>query len=686
MADRQKKPMIQLPRDALSRVRLGDVFAEQDRMLLQKDVFVKTPALVHATDSTSSKCFYVGRRGTGKTAITLYVTSANANAVLLHPQILAPEGVDVPPEKLRDVNQKHFKSLVSCYKRALVLQVVEAWVSQHVTDFDKLPQAIRRVRNEVEQMDFDLRLLTEMEEVFAAVGKNEREWLRHINGTKELIKKLGEYADRPTYRVLMIDKIDEAWDANEKSVAFLTGLMHACVELSATCAFIRPLLFLRENIYERVRKFDQEFARLESSVVSLDWSREALTEMIERRLNAPSNQKLPLGGPTWDYFFEQIDGKSSRDFVFGYCQERPRDVLAFCSYAVESAQIHKRDKVVIEDVLAARKRFSETRLKELGDEYAENYPQIQLVLARFYGLGNRFTISGIEAFIKKLLVAEDVQQFCGKWIFQYTMPERFIHLLYSIGFVGVGDPDAPVFRPLGASASAPPLLTATSLVVIHPSYADALGLHQAVITELRPDTPLRSEGVVYDAPEGLPLGEYIAKLTELEQDLKTLPHGKDDASASRFEEIVGDVIKLCFFRSLTNVEPRVRNSTSRVIRDWMASNVAPTGFWEMIRVRYQAMEIIWECKNYAELAPEDFRQVSAYMTKETGRFSVIVFRGEFEKHYYEHIKRAGDDKNGGVILLLTERDLLVFIRQAKASKSREEHIQARYTATVRAIS
>ena len=118
----------------------------------------------------------------------------------------------------------------------------------------------------------------------------------------------------------------------------------------------------------------------------------------------------------------------------------------------------------------------------------------------------------------------------------------------------------------------------------------------------------------------------------------------------------------------------------------MASNTAAGGFWEIIRNRYNATEITWECKNYEDLEPSDFNQAGSYMTQEAGRFSVIVFRGTIEKHYYEHIKRVGADKGGGVILLLTDKDLQVFIRQTKASKSREEHIQDRYSTIVRAIS
>ena len=134
------------------------------------------------------------------------------------------------------------------------------------------------------------------------------------------------------------------------------------------------------------------------------------------------------------------------------------------------------------------------------------------------------------------------------------------------------------------------------------------------------------------------------------------------------------------------MESRVREVSGTVIRDWIAANRAHGGFWEMVRTRYQATQVVWECKNYTELKADDFQQASYYMTKEIGRFVVVAFRGEVKKHYYEHVKRIASDKDGGIVLPITENDMRVFIRQAKNGKTKETHIQEVYDRTVRAIS
>ena len=90
---------------------------------------------------------------------------------------------------------------------------------------------------------------------------------------------------------------------------------------------------------------------------------------------------------------------------------------------------------------------------------------------------------------------------------------------------------------------------------------------------------------------------------------------------------------------------------------------------------------------YAELDASDFQQVAYYMTRQIGTFAVMVFRGDVQNHYYGHIKRIAADKGGdAVIILLTERDMNVFIRQSLKGKVKESHIQDIYDRTVRAIS
>lgn len=682
-----KHPKINLPKDAITKIDIGQSFAEYDLIRNIPAAFVQTPAINAALDSSHSKCFFVGRRGTGKTAITYYLATKQKTAILLTPQIFDIIHLPCSLSAFVDTRQRPFKSLVCCFQRALQDEVVAKWIALNYFKFNGRTPVLNKERNLIEDFDFDFRMMKFVEDIFDALNKsNEKEWLRQIKRTKEIEVEMSKLRDNTDWDFkILIDRIDESWNGSDEAVILLMALMHACIQTIASFSSVRPLLFLRENIFERVRQIDNEFARLETAVVSLDWSKEQLLELIERRLNLPFYSKLPLGGATWDYFFESISCQSSRSLVFDYCQDRPRDILTYCSFAIGAAQSHKHEIIKIEDIQEARRRFSDSRLKDLGDEYSENYPQIQLILNRFYGLGNEFTVSGIDAFIRKLLIDKEIQEYCATWIYKYTTPDLFIELLYNIGFVGISSKEGVLFRSLGPKSSTPPPITETTQIVIHPSYADALNLRNTVIAALDDKIPLQKAGILTELPEEITLSGYQERLRQIQEDLKTLPFGKE--ASSKYEEIVGEIIKLCFFRSLTNVQTKQRDIVGCVIRDWIAANRANNGFWEMVRQRYNATQVVWECKNYEDLSADDFQQASYYMTKEIGRFVVIAFRGgETKKHYYQHIKRIASEKEGGITLLLNERDLNVFLRQAINGKVKEDHISEIYDHIVREIS
>ena len=677
---------IHVPKDALKRVHLGHSFAEFDLVRDNPALIVQTPAIQSALSSSRTKCFFVGRRGTGKTAITYSVSAKTKNCIRLVPGLISPMKSDVEVSEFRDPKQRPFKSLVSCFKRAIYGLVLEQWDGANLLGAANVPHALSKELRSPDHDDFDLHLLTLFDQVLGCLHEqDERNWLKAMSAQKTLAKAMEGFRDEAVYDyVMLIDSIDESWDGTDKAVIYLMALMHACVQLSANSVCIRPLLFLRENVFDRVRELDTEFAQLETCLVSLDWSDVFLLELIERRLNFKLNPKLPLRGATWNHFFEEVDGTSSWTTVADFCQRRPRDILTYCGFAVDIAQAQKHAQVAIEDMQGARRRFSDNRLKDLADEYAENFPNIGYVLNSFFGLGKTVTINGLTAFIQKLIVDAEVQNRC-KWVYDHAAPEHFAALLYNIGFAGLEENGVMKFRGLGSTGSETPAITSSTRLVIHPTYATALNLQNVVIDTLADDWELRQTGVVLDVPGAISPDEYFQKLLHLEGTLATLKHGREDASA--FEDLVGDIIKYCFFQWLGNVEPKSRVANGIKIRDWVASNTATGGFWEAMRQRFNALNVIWECKNYAKLKADNFHQANYYVSSMTG-LVIIAYRGERQnkKHYYEHIREIAN-RNGGnaIVLLVNDQDLNTFIRQAFRGKFRDSHFRDIYDTTARAI-
>ncbi|HVB58378.1 MAG TPA: hypothetical protein VNE63_18390 [Candidatus Acidoferrales bacterium] len=679
-----------ISKQAFARAQLGQSFAEHDLIRQNSKLFVETPAIRAAHDLNGGKTFFVGRRGTGKTAITYYLKNRYPkNTVLLIPKLLSSADAFVSFGWDERIKQKPFNTLVSGFVRAILDEVVLEWKKQGLFTFRAADGSeITRERNVIENYEFDLRLLYLIEEGFSFLQPdNPKEWLKFRNRPAKLAEEItNEYANQARMRqIILIDRLDDEWDESNKAVTLVMALMHACNEIRAITPAVRPMVFLRENVFDRVRELDSEFSRLETSLVSLDWTRELLRELIERRLNEGLITKFALDGSTWRAFFEGQDSQS-QERVFNYCQYRPRDILLYTSTALGIAQSHQRSRIEIADLDESQKSFSESRLKELADEYADNYPRLNVILSRFHGLGTEYTIGSVEDFIKKLLVDEEVKSDCGIWVYQFTSPELFIQLLYNVGFWGVREANGKIrFKSSEAENPGSLILTNDSTVVVHPSYADGLQLQNSVITALGDDVSLRTSGLISDVPASFSTITYRSKLEELSAELATLPTGK--GTAKQFEEVIGDVIRLCFFRSLHNVEAKVRTIDGTVIRDWIASNRAAAGFWAIIRDKYSATQVIWECKNYADLKADDFHQCLYYMTEQTGRFMIMVCRSQepLPQHFFNHVKRVFASSNG-VVLILRESDIKTFLRQALNGKRSEQHLQDLFDNTERIIS
>jgi hypothetical protein len=280
-------------------------------------------------------------------------------------------------------------------------------------------------------------------------------------------------------------------------------------------------------------------------------------------------------------------------------------------------------------------------------------------------------------------VDPEVLKHCRSWLDEQAAPHHFINLLYGIGFVGIRNKGTIEYRSQGSQSDVPSL-DAQTHIVIHPCYADALNLQEIVVSSLD-DTKLQLEGLVLDLPEFLTLDDYTTRLEALLSEIESIPLRKP--GATRFEDFVGEVVRLCFFKMLNNVQAKQRDVSGCIVRDWIAANVAQYGFWEMLRSKYEATQIVWECKNYSDLHADDFHQAAYCTGRAIGNVCIVCFRGDpKEKHYYEHVRRIHDGNNHGLVLLLADSDLKVFLRQAKNGRVKEAHIQDRFDATVRLIS
>ncbi len=120
MGTEKQLQSFKLPKGTLSRIVLAHSFAEYDPILQKQGVFVETPAS-RAADADVGKCIFVGRRGSGKTAINLHLSGKKQRrAIQLSPKCLTSVRRSITVDKYSDTRQRPFHVLLESVREANV--------------------------------------------------------------------------------------------------------------------------------------------------------------------------------------------------------------------------------------------------------------------------------------------------------------------------------------------------------------------------------------------------------------------------------------------------------------------------------------------------------------------------------------------------------------------------------------
>jgi hypothetical protein len=137
-------------------------------------------------------------------------------------------------------------------------------------------------------------------------------------------------------------------------------------------------------------------------------------------------------------------------------------------------------------------------------------------------------------------------------------------------------------------------------------------------------------------------------------DIGRIPFGDDGASA--FEKWCHDAITKVFAGSLSNVALKPnKNATQR--RDIVGTHIAQEDVWKWLRQGYQVRQVVFEVKNYEELALDDIRQTLGYLSGEYGTLGFVITRGHgIEPTSKENTWiREGYYKEHKLVVKLTDR-------------------------------
>jgi len=611
---------------------LGDLRAEADSAMLHR-AFLET-ADYRTLIETSDRVVVVGRRGTGKSALTLALERYWSSAASTHVVKLAPDEhqvIGVRPlvelfgakflrvragtrlvcryglmmETVRCLSP-HFRFSRTSEFEALSPHLQE-WLRRGPNFFDRVRHLMKDVVAQSETPEeriasLPIKLdLSRLEETLAAASSQ----------TNVLV-------------VLLIDRLDEGYEPDETGVGFVDGLVQAAIDMKTRLPRVRPVLFLRDNIFRAVEALDLDYSRnIEGHVLRLHWDEGALLDFAAKRLSLAFGVSADSSQRIWNLCTsEELKGQHGFARCLQLTLYRPRDLLSLLNEAFYAAGKAKQARLTPQNLEATARSISQHRLDDLKKEYGAILPGLVGYVGVFYDKNPELDVTTVAGLVEGVLSAGSADSLVQQDFLILEDAKSVIRGLYSIGFLGVRDPGTGKFIFCHDGRAPDREFALGDRVLVHPCYWMALNS-----THARLD-PNQSEDI-YDEYDIEVSSETPAirnnKIAELVEQLARIPEGGD--GDQQFEVWCHKAIRICFAKGLRNVELKP-NKSARQRRDVVGTNLAETGVWKRIHSDYGTRQVVFEVKNYPDLQSADYQQVLSYLGGEYGRLGLVITRDQ----------------------------------------------------------
>lgn len=355
------------------------------------------------------KCFVIGRKGTGKTAICNHIVNIKK--------------YDCFSERLNFKNYP-FNELYSLYndrytapnqyitlwKYLIYSSVCKLMSENEAIDLDVRKELLKIYpKNNIKQLARRVSEWTSAEFGINVLGnggnlKADRtitnpqasiSWLEKVNILEDII---ANHCDESKYYIVF-DELDEDYrelSDNDTDVklykSLLTSLFKAVQDVKATFSTtnlrIMPIVFLRDDIYALLNDADKN--KWSDFKIELEWTEDKIKKMIAYRISCDVNNgnSVLTFNNAWDRIF--APGKvrygrnmskkiSSFDFIARSTHMRPRDFIKYiqtcCVYAIE------RDENLISanTIKLVDRAFSNYLKGEIRDEVFPLLPEIESI-------------------------------------------------------------------------------------------------------------------------------------------------------------------------------------------------------------------------------------------------------------------------------------------------------------------
>lgn len=615
---------------------LGDTTAENDTRMLS-DAFVATAdfrSLIESDDRT----VVVGRRGTGKSALFLQLQKhweKNKRVVVLS---FSPEDTEIIGFRSLMKPFSESFNLARAATRLLWRYALLMEIADYIAGNYKLASLVGRD----ERLKEHLTQWNETKGTFLTkcryiakkylTSDSPEEAVGDLPGNLDLqrveekVLDLLASADRKI--VILMDRLDEGYEPDAVGIGIIAGLAYAAIELNKKSESIRPIVFLRDNIYRALAKEDPDYSRnIEGQVIRLHWDWAQLLSVATSRLKISFRLDIEKDQRVWDRCTAgELQGREGFKKCLQFTLYRPRDLLSLLNEAFFCAARHGRTTAIIEDLQYSAESISMARLEDLWKEYQRIFPSIQIATTCFKGGEPELSAStALEIINNALIEIEERGDHSALAEARLLQPSGILQSLYSVGFIGVHDSKTSSFSFCHDGRTPDKGFADTDKVLVHPCYWLGLNLSKNALAdgeaeEINDEYDIKVQSITPEL-RGARIGQIVAQLDQI-------PHGRE--GDRDFENWCLESLRIIFAAHLVNIQHQP-NGAAVQRRDIVGTNNEKSDFWKRVYSDYKARQVIFDAKNFSDLGPTEYRQMQSYLTGSYGKLGFIINR-EKEEH------------------------------------------------------
>jgi hypothetical protein len=663
---------------------LGDLRAEADHVMLDKAFYVSPDyrSIIEHGDCT----VIVGRRGTGKSALLYrlkkhWESSGRTQVITIAPEDYETIGLygALAPFANRLTLVRAAAKLG--WRYALLMEIASA-LKKHFkfAQIGNIPMVTAELREWNARSDsVPNKMKLKLDPLLKEPGSPEQlignlANRLQLNSLQNEVVHCLSTIDQNIY--ILIDRLDEGYEANELGIGLIDGFLHASMEINNALPNAKAFIFLRDNIFRAIAKHDPDYSRqIEGEVIRLHWDEYHLFNLTANRLRQAFGFTDEASVDVWDQVTcRKLVGREGFRYCLRLTLYRPRDLLALLNKAFYHSYQHGRKQISEDDIEHSANEISESRFSDLLKEYEAIFPGLDKLTRVFAnGSGHRAAEE-----VRELIIAETDNPALSPAEAQHFRilgpPDGCIQALYSIGFIGVKDSTSGRFKFCHDGNQTKFDILPKTQFLVHPCYWRALNIHDHELTaESIEDLPpalveIHDEYDIEVKSETPEIRKH--RLGQIISALPLIPEG--DAGAHQFEDWCQQAISILFAGALAHVEAKPnKDATQR--RDIVARNKGSTDAWKRILEDYKVRQVIFEVKNYRDLGTTEYRQMNSYLVREYGLLGFIITREEDEsllkdkdlawvkEIYFEHRK---------LIVKLTGTWLSKYLSRARSAKAR----------------